>query len=119
MSRDDYAGRDDDASREAGGDAGSDAGPGLDATASPFVPVAQARRDAASSPEGAAARAAENKSGRSARAPADKDGDDYDHTPPDPPSLAQPPNQNLVCAEGGGNCCPPARHQTSTLRQRL
>ena len=94
LSRDNHAGRDNDASREVGGDAGNNAGPGLNATASPFVPKAQARRDAASSPEGAAGRAAENKLGKNARAPANKDKDNND-TSPDPPVSRTAPQSNL------------------------
>ena len=101
--------------------AGSDAGPGLDATAPPFVPAvtgdssapqsksrgeAPAQEDTATSQEGAAERAAKDKSGESARVPADQGSDD-DGSSQDPPSLLQPPNQTSECgSEGGGRLLP-------------
>ena len=117
LSCDANAGRDNDAGCDVGGDAGSDAGPGLDATVPRVASMARgagavpqcksrgeapAQRGAAPFPMTAAGRAAESKSGTNARAPANRDGDHSD-TSPDPPSLAQPPNQNIVCAFEGGS----------------
>ena len=114
MSRDDYAVGDGDTGRDAGGDTGSDAGPELNATASPFVPMAQARRDVLLSPERAAGQAAVNRLGKDARATANDN-----ETFPDPPSLARLPNPNLVYGFEGEKCCPPARYPQHALRQRL
>ena len=99
------------AGREAGGEAGNAADPELNAAAPSFVPSAlrgsrgeaPAHRDAATSPERAAERAAEDRSGVSA--PADQ-GSGVEGSPQDPPSLLQPPKNPQNVVSEGGKCCP-------------
>ena len=65
---------------------------------------APAQRDATLSPDGAAKWAAEDESGKEARAPADQ-GSGGDGLSQEPHSLVQPPIPTYECGFEGGNCC--------------